>query len=60
LRVVEVIVSGDLAVVHDVWTFTHLNVTPVARDSIRGFEVWRKQADGKWRISRWLSAPFPR
>jgi steroid delta-isomerase len=60
LSVIEVIVSGDLAVVHDVWRYHWLTPNPTAADSIRGFEVWRKQADGSWKISRWLTAPFPK
>ena len=60
LSIVEVIVSGDLAVVHDIWRFTRTTPNPTATDSIRGFEVWRKQKDGSWKISRWLSAPFPK
>jgi steroid delta-isomerase len=59
LEIVEVMVSGDQAVVRDVWTFT-----PRAKDGppaqvVRGFEVWKRQTDGVWRIARWLSAPEP-
>ena len=60
LSIIEVIVSGDLAVVHDVWRFARATPNPTAADSIRGFEVWRKQKDGTWKISRWLTAPFPK
>src|SRR5690349_19110504 len=60
LSIIEVIVSGDLAVVHDVWRFSRPTPNPAAPDSIRGFEVWRKQRDGSWKISRWLTAPFPK
>jgi len=60
LTIVEVMVSGDLAVVHDIWRYTRTTPNPAAPDSIRGFEVWRKQSDGKWKISRWITAPFPK
>ena len=60
LTVVEVIVSGDLAVVHDIWRFSRPTPNPAAPDSIRGFEVWRHTPHGPWRITRWLTAPFPK
>lgn len=49
----EVIVEGDLAVVRLTWTLfiTPLNVTAVEP----GIDVLRKEADGKWRIVRYLS-----
>jgi ketosteroid isomerase-like protein len=53
LDVHEVIVEGDLAVVRLTWTLfiTPLNVTAVEP----GIDVFRKEADGKWRIIRYLS-----
>jgi ketosteroid isomerase-like protein len=60
LSIIEIMVSGDMAVVHDVWRFTRNTPNPAAPDSIRGFEVWRKQKDESWKISRWLTAPFPK
>jgi ketosteroid isomerase-like protein len=62
LVIEEVLVAGDMAVVRDRWTQT--DVKPgapkpvIAR--IKSFEVWRRQADGSWKISRWISAPDPR
>ena len=60
VEVVEVIVSGLMAVVRDIWRFT---TRPGTRDSsvavVRGFEVWRLQPDGQWKIARWISAPEP-
>ena len=51
----EIIVSGDLAVVRLVW---HVSVrrgpTPrLAKEP--GMDVFRRQADGKWAISRFLA-----
>lgn len=57
--VVEVIVSGDLAVVRDIWRMTRIVGGDSTMQVIKGFEVWRRQPDGRWRISRWLSAPEP-
>ncbi len=49
----EVIVEGDLAVVRLTWTLfvTSLNVTAIEP----GMDVLRKEADGQWRIIRYLS-----
>ena len=49
----EVIVEGDLAVVRLTWTLfiSPLNVTSVEP----GMDVFRKEADGKWRIIRYLA-----
>jgi ketosteroid isomerase-like protein len=49
----EIIVEGDLAVVRLTWTLflTPLNVTSTEP----GMDVFRKEADGKWRIIRYLS-----
>lgn len=51
LRIDEVMVEGDMAVVHDTWT--EIGPTGKAR-SFPSFEVWRRQADKSWKISRWL------
>ncbi len=52
LDVDEVIVEGNLGVVRLTWTLfiTPLNVTSVEP----GIDVFRKEADGKWRIIRFL------
>lgn len=60
VQVVEVMVSGKLAVVRDIWRFTTAAGKPDATTSVvRGFEVWTRQPDSSWRISRWISAPEP-
>lgn len=51
LRIDEVLVEGDMAVVHDTWT--ELGPTGKAR-TFPSFEVWRRQPDKSWKISRWL------
>jgi ketosteroid isomerase-like protein len=60
VQVVEVMVSGKLAVVRDIWRFTTAAGKPDATTSVvRGFEVWTEQPDSSWKISRWISAPEP-
>ena len=51
LRIDEVMVEGDMAVVHDTWTET--GPTGKAR-TFPSFEVWRRQPDKSWKISRWI------
>ncbi len=57
----EVMVCGDLAVVRDKWRETlHLTEgSQTAQRTIWSFEVWKPQADGQWKIARWISAPEP-
>jgi ketosteroid isomerase-like protein len=53
LRIDEVMVEGDMAVVHDTWT--EIGPTGKAR-TFGSFEVWRRQPDRSWKISRWIDA----
>jgi ketosteroid isomerase-like protein len=60
LNVVEVIVSGGMAVVRDIWRFTTRPGTPDSSVAVvRSYEVWRRQKNGAWKIARWISAPDP-
>jgi ketosteroid isomerase-like protein len=60
VEVVEVMVSGPLAVVRDIWRFTTRPGTPDSTVSVvRSYEVWRRQQGGEWKIARWISAPEP-
>ena len=56
LKINEVIVSCDMAVVRDTWTETPRTDPSKAR-VFRSFEVWRRQPDGTWKISRWIDGP---
>lgn len=57
----EVMVSGTMAVVRDIWTFSTKNASGAPTvEKVKSFEVWRRQPDGRWKISRWISAPEPR
>lgn len=51
LRIDEVMVEGDMAVVRDTWTET--GPTGKTR-TFPSFEVWRRQPDKNWKISRWI------
>jgi steroid delta-isomerase len=57
VRIEEVMVSGDLAVVRDIWRITRIAGGDTTEHSLRSFEVWQRQRDGAWRIARWISAP---
>ena len=60
VNVVEVMVSGGLAVVRDIWRFTTKPGTPDSSISmVRSYEVWKRQENGQWKIARWISAPEP-
>ncbi len=59
LTIDEVIVDGSLAVVRDTWTQTTRQAAGADQVStFRSFEVWRKQPDGGWKISRWIDGPM--
>jgi steroid delta-isomerase len=56
LRIKEIIVSGDLAVVRLVWDVTVSR--PGAKDVTRpeqGMDVFRRQDDGSWKIIRYIA-----
>jgi ketosteroid isomerase-like protein len=57
----DIVASGPVVVVHDVWTETRELGTSenAAQRVIRGSELWRCQPDGRWRIARYVSAPEP-
>jgi len=57
LRIKEVLVSGDLAVVRLVWTLS-FRPTGSAKDAVSqepGLDVFAKQPDGSWKIVRYLA-----
>jgi ketosteroid isomerase-like protein len=55
----EVLASTDLAVVRDVWRETLHSPSDqrAASRTIWSYEVWKPQPNGKWKITRWISAP---
>jgi ketosteroid isomerase-like protein len=59
LTINEVIVDGSLAVVRDTWTQTTKQESgPDKVATFRSYEVWRRQADRSWKISRWIDGPL--
>ena len=58
LTINEVIVEGSLAVVRDTWIETTRRDTGAETASqFRSYEVWRRQPDMSWKISRWIDGP---
>ena len=57
----EIIVSGDIAIVRLVWTskVTREGSTQVMETREPGLDVFRRQADGKWRIARYIAYEAP-
>jgi ketosteroid isomerase-like protein len=54
----EVIVEGSLAVVRDTWIeTTKRDSGPETVSRFRSYEVWRRQPDKTWKISRWIDGP---
>jgi ketosteroid isomerase-like protein len=59
LTINEVVVDGSLAVVRDTWTQTTKQDSGTDKVStFRSFEVWRRQPDQSWKISRWIDGPM--
>jgi ketosteroid isomerase-like protein len=58
LHIKEVIVSGDLAVVRLTWISTVTGADSAsATDDEQGLDVFAKQADGSWKIIRYIAYP---
>jgi len=57
----EIIVSGDMAIVRLVWTsrVSREGSSEVIETREPGLDVFRRQADGKWRISRYMAYEAP-
>jgi ketosteroid isomerase-like protein len=53
LEIKEIIVEGSLGVVRLVWTLRV--VPPDVTSEEPGMDIFRKEADGKWRITRYLA-----
>jgi steroid delta-isomerase len=56
LDIKEIIVAGDVAAVRLTWTLT---VAPAGGDAQstreEGLDIFRRQADGRWRIIRYVA-----
>ena len=61
LDIKEIIVSGDFAAVRLIWTLTAVTRNPPAsaRTQEYGIDLFRRQADGSWKIIRYLAYEAP-
>lgn len=57
----EIIVSGDMAIVRLVWTskLSPSGSGPAIETREPGLDVFRRQPDGQWRISRYMAYEAP-
>jgi steroid delta-isomerase len=61
LAIQEILVEGDLAVVRLTWTLTVRGKDAASETTAEepGIDVFRRQGDGTWRISRYLAYESP-
>jgi steroid delta-isomerase len=56
LDIKEILVWGDIATVRLVWTLTvQPNDAPVATSVEPGMDIFRREGDGSWKITRFMS-----
>jgi uncharacterized protein (TIGR02246 family) len=61
LDIKEVIVAGDLAIVRLTWTLTiQGKEAPAETIDEPGMDIFRRQADGSWKIFRYIAYDAPR
>lgn len=61
LAIKEILVAGDLAVVRLTWMLTVRGKDPVSEitSDEPGIDIFRRQGDGSWRISRYIAYEAP-
>ena len=59
LDIKDIIVSGDFAAVRLVWTLTVNTSAATTRTQEYGLDLFRRQADGSWKIVRYLGYEAP-
>src|SRR5262245_8443442 len=60
LAIKEILVEGDLAVVRLTWTLTVRGKDAAETTSVEpGIDIFRRQADGSWKISRYMGYESP-
>ena len=59
LNIQEIIVSGDLAVVKLIWTLVVSDYNGKSIETVkdRGIDIFKRQSDGSWKISRYIAYP---
>lgn len=59
LGITEIVVSGDTGIVRLIWdlTITDAEGKVVERTKDRGMDIFGRQPDGTWKISRYLAYP---
>lgn len=57
----EVLVSGDLGVIRIIWNTTTTETNPPREHTrqMKDLQVWRRQADGSWKLSRGMHYRMP-
>jgi len=55
----EILLSGDLAAVRLTWTLTTDRAGQRHISKEAGLDIFQRQADGQWAISRFMSHPLP-
>jgi steroid delta-isomerase len=61
LAIQEILVAGDLAAVRLTWTLTvrGKDTASATRSEEPGLDIFRRQADGSWKISRYIAYESP-
>jgi uncharacterized protein (TIGR02246 family) len=61
LAIKEILVEGDLAVVRLTWTLTVRGTEAAGETTMEepGMDIFRRQSDGTWKISRYLAYESP-
>ena len=60
LAIKEILVEGDLGVVRLTWTLTVRSKDAAETTSVEpGIDIFRRQADGSWKISRYMGYESP-
>jgi ketosteroid isomerase-like protein len=61
LEIKEILVAGDIAIVRLVWTLTVRSKNGAPDETTRepGMDIFRRQPDGTWKISRYMAYEAP-
>jgi steroid delta-isomerase len=59
LAIEEIIVEGDIAVVRLTWTLDVRSAEGESTSVEPGFDIFRRQPDGSWKIARYIAYELP-